>query len=238
MKVIIRGKKLENIFKAIDIISIQKISIVDNFPELVIVYGGDGTLLEAEREFPCIKKLLIRNNIVGTNEYIINIIYDNIIDFLQNKVDKTKLIKIVGKFQNIESIVLNDISIISSNRQNAIRYNLYIDKELYIEEEIGDGVVISTPHGSSAYFNSVTNCTFRYGIGVAFNNSRKHTSHIIINEDSNIEIEILRGIGLLMIDGFNINYFLKSSERLLIYKYHNNVILYGLKKFKHPILRK
>lgn len=35
---------------------------------------------------------------------------------------------------------------------------------------IGDGIVVATPFGASAYFRSITGTTFESGIGVAFNN--------------------------------------------------------------------
>ncbi|MFB6312158.1 MAG: hypothetical protein ABEH64_13370, partial [Salinirussus sp.] len=44
------------------------------------------------------------------------------------------------------------------------------DEPRMYDELIGDGVVIATPFGASAYFRSITGTTFASGIGVAFNN--------------------------------------------------------------------
>src|SRR3989344_1712341 len=57
----------------------------------------------------------------------------------------------------------------------------------------GDGAVVSTPFGSTAYYYSITKKIFKSGIGIAFNNLAKKADHKITPEDSTVEIKLTRG---------------------------------------------
>jgi NAD kinase len=78
-----------------------------------------------------------------------------------------------------------------------------IDDELYLKEDANDGIGVATPHGSTAYFRSITNCIFRSGIGLAFSNSRDHSSHIVVSEYSVIGIKVTRGPVVVVNDNSN-----------------------------------
>ena len=55
------------------------------------------------------------------------------------------------------------------------------------------GVIVATPFGSTAYYHSITRKSFDKGIGVAFNNPTKPVNHLVLKEDSKVEIELVRG---------------------------------------------
>ena len=81
-----------------------------------------------------------------------------------------------------------------------MRYDVRIDGELYGQEIVGDGVGVSTVHGSTAYYRSITHSIFRTGIGLAFSNSTELVNHLVLPEDSVINIKIIRGPGELTAD--------------------------------------
>lgn len=59
---------------------------------------------------------------------------------------------------------------------------------------VGDGVLVATPFGSTAYYRSITSGHFSDGLGVAFNNV--HTpvdtpDYLLLSRDAVVEVEML-----------------------------------------------
>jgi len=59
MKLLLFGKNSEKIKSLVEKFGFE---IVTQNPDIIISFGGDGTLLSAEREYPGIKKLPIRDS--------------------------------------------------------------------------------------------------------------------------------------------------------------------------------
>ena len=162
-------------------------------PDVVVTYGGDGTLLGAERDWPGIPKLPLKNSdhchlcYDVSNEQLLKM-------FVENKLKTVEYFKLEAVVGDKKVIALNDIIIAHKFPNNAIRFN-------YLKNYIGDGLVIATPFGSTGYFYSVTKTAFTTGIGVAFNNI--HNADIrekIIDENEEIKVKILRGPAVLAAD--------------------------------------
>ena len=78
--------------------------------DIVITYGGDGSLLIAERNYPDIPKLPLRDT--RTSKLCNKHSTEQIIaDFVANKYSSKKLIKLVAHFNGKEILALNDIFI-------------------------------------------------------------------------------------------------------------------------------
>lgn len=190
----LRGKFLEKGFEC-----------VEENPDLVISYGGDGMFLISERMFPGVPKILVRDSEIGNKyeDYCI----DEILDFYSSgnfdleEIQKIRATK-KGQFEVRELVGVNDIVIRNSLPTEAIRFRYRINEGVWSETLIGDGVVISTPYGSSegAYFHSITEESFNEGIGMAFNNTTKKLSPKIQKIGDEIEVEIIRGLGVLVSD--------------------------------------
>ena len=129
-----------------------------NFSNLIIVIGGDGFMLQT----------LKRNRKSKKNFYGIN---SGNYGFLMNKFSKEKLIKNLSKSNVItisplemvvknnknqikKYIAINEVSILRQSRQAASLSITYGSKKI-IKELISDGVLVSTPAGSTAYNLSV-----------------------------------------------------------------------------------
>ena len=206
------------------------IEISDKSPDAVIAYGGDGTFLLSEREFPGLPKFPLRDSRTAPLCTAHNL--RNLVEcFVSGKLEKSKLIKINGFFRNKKITALNDIFIHNYNRNTAIRCSVWIDDELYLKEDANDGIGIATPHGSTAYFRSITNCIFRSGIGLAFSNSRDHSSHIVVPEYSVIRIKVIRGPVVVVNDNSSEIGCLKEGEEISVRKSEEHLDVYGLKDF-------
>ncbi len=202
-KVILFGRNL-NLIKPLVIKT--GFEIVKSKPDFVISYGGDGTLMQSEHEFPGIPKIILKGSLICkkascfTNEEILSRLQSHRGSSIRSgkKIKKGKF-KIKSYFKleaiagNKKIVAVNDIVLHNNNARHAIRYRVWINGKELGKEVIGDGAVIATPFGSTAYYRSITDSFFELGIGLAFNNSTEQFDHMVLKEDSEIKIKIVRG---------------------------------------------
>lgn len=167
--------------------------IVKDKPDLILGYGGDGTMMLAESNFPGIPKVVLKKD--GSickkcsplnNKEVLKRIKNG--NYEIEKLWKLK-VSVAGK----SLLGMNDIIIHNKNARHAIRYKVWVNDKEISSTIIGDGVVIATPFGSTAYYRSITDSFFEVGMGLAFNNSTEQADHIVLREDSEIKIKIIRG---------------------------------------------
>lgn len=191
MKVLLVGKNTKDIEQLVKNLGFE---LVTQNPDVVISYGGDGTLLSAEREYPGIPKLPIRNS------QICNKCTDHEDKLILKKLLENELK--IKEYQKLETTVLyrkfyalNDFVIRNSDPTHTIRFKMNRGSLL-----IGDGIVISTPFGSTGYFKSITDETFKDGFGIAFNNTTEKTSPIFLKDGDSITFKLVRGKATLSFD--------------------------------------
>ena len=147
----VRAQNLKKTFKNYKNFSIKK-------SDLIIVAGGDGFMLNVLKKLHKAKKPFYGIN-CGTVGFLMNkFSFSN----LDNRIKKTKAftinplqVKITNtqrKYYN--SIAINEISLLRQSRQTAI-LKLKVNKKNLIKKLICDGVLVSTPAGSTAYNLSV-----------------------------------------------------------------------------------
>ena len=128
-----------------------------NMPRLIIVIGGDGFMLQTLKKYKKSNKLFYG---INSGNY----------GFLMNKFTKKNLLKniikskitsisplemtVSKKKEKIKCLAINEVSILRQSRQAA---NLSIKNggRFLIKKLVSDGVLISTPAGSTAYNLSV-----------------------------------------------------------------------------------
>lgn len=130
--------------------------------ECVLVLGGDGTLLQAARDLvDCGLPLLGIN--MGTLGYLAEIDQAGIQPALELLMEDTfsieKRMMLHGEawHQNrrlLSDIALNDIVISRNGRLRVVDFNVYVDG-VYLTSYTADGIIISTPTGSTGYNLSV-----------------------------------------------------------------------------------
>ena len=198
--------------------------------ELVVAHGGDGTLLRAEREYPGIPKLPLRD--ARTAPLCRDHDHDRQLDdFLAGKLRLKRLPKLEGLAEGSKRIALNDIFIHNLDRLSALRYQVRIDGELYANEIVGESVGVATVHGSTAYYRSITHSIFRVGIGLAFSNSTEEVDHLVLPETAEIEVKVMRGPALLASDNDPALIEIPEGGEVVIRKSPGEALIYGLDNF-------
>ncbi|MFZ2656121.1 MAG: hypothetical protein WAX69_14415 [Victivallales bacterium] len=235
MKAVLLGRYLEDIRPFMKPSGMQ---IVKNNPDIIVVHGGDGALLGAEREFPGIPKFPIRD--IRTAPLCPeHSSYKTIFSIFRKKnLSRTELIKLSARCGAFKSKAINDVFIHNLNPVSAIRYKVFIDGRPYGEEIVGDGVGVATVHGSTAYYRSITHSIFRVGIGLAFSNSTEVTNHLVLPDNTQIEITLTRGPGVLVTDNSPDSLEINAGNSVVIKKIPEKAILYGLEIFMCPKCRK
>ena len=124
---------------------------------VVIVIGGDGFMLQTLKKNKNTKKFFYGIN-SGNYGFLMNKFSEkNLIKYLSKSksinISPLEMIAKVGK-KNIKSLAINEVSILRQSRQAA---NLLIknNSKNIIKKLVSDGVLVSTPAGSTAYNLSV-----------------------------------------------------------------------------------
>lgn len=202
-------------------------------PQVIFSYGGDGTLLYAERIFPGVLKLPIRSKekcktcsrkkstkIHRATEkiYCESSLQEIIKRQKQGKYsiqefDKVKATAFAGRKQTLTG--LNEIQIHNSNHSHAIRFEFCLNKACIDKEIIGDGVVVATAYGSTAYFYAITRKKFKNGFGIAFNNTIQKHKPFFANKFK-AEILINRRDAVVLADNNPKAIPLKKGDRVVI----------------------
>ena len=124
----------------------------------ILVFGGDGFMLKNLKKFYKFNKPFYGVN-CGTYGFLMN---KPNIDHLEKKISKSKKTIInslsvncsYGNGLKKNLIAINEISIFRQSKQTA-SLNISVGQKEIIKKLIGDGVLVSTPAGSTAYNLSV-----------------------------------------------------------------------------------
>ena len=121
--------------------------------DLIIVFGGDGTLLRSARKY-------LEHNIpilginMGTVGFLTDVKTEDFASIIHDvldgncKVEERNLVS--AKFDNKTVYGLNEIVIHSGGYTQLMRYRLSVNNKIVYEQR-SDGLIIATPTGSTAY---------------------------------------------------------------------------------------
>lgn len=215
MKLLLCGKNSKNIEKLVKDLGFQ---IVTSNPEVIISYGGDGTLLTAERQYPTIPKLPLRNSQIcqkcakHQDETMLK-------KLLEGRLQLREYRKIMTTILYKNLYALNDFVIRNSDPTHSIRFKTSQTANKLL---IGDGIVISTPFGSTGYFKSITGQTFDQGFGLAFNNTTEQIPPAFFKDQDQVIINLVRGKATLSFDN-NPDIFVIDEGSEIIFKLSDQV---------------
>jgi|ERR1035437_3067246 NAD+ kinase len=190
-------------------------------PDVIITFGGDGTIVLSEFHFPGIPKLTLKSSRVCNlcepyeNEDVLK-------KYMQGKYTVKKIHKIEATVNGKTLHAMNEIILHNIDPRRAIRYHMKINGEQIPKHEIiGDGAIISNPFGSTGYYRSITGSVFKVGMGVAFNNSTEQSDHMVLDEKDVVTISITRGPGLLYADNQEDSIHVNDGDEIVVHMSKN-----------------
>ena len=126
-------------------------------PNLIIVIGGDGFMLQTLKRIKGSKKLFygINSGNYGflMNKYSKKIFIKNLLNSKITSISPLEM-RVYTKNKVKKSIAINEVSILRQSRQ-AATLSIKNNSNYIIKKLVSDGVLVSTPAGSTAYNLSV-----------------------------------------------------------------------------------
>ncbi len=154
--------KINKVFTeaSIDVLNSYEISDIQFTKEydLLIVLGGDGTLLGIARDISQKYNIPIMGINIGNLGFLSSIELQDIdkaLEEIKNKkfyIEKRLMLECIteDKELRVENTALNDVVIARGTLSRVAKFMVYVDGKLYYTFK-ADGVIISTPTGSTAY---------------------------------------------------------------------------------------
>ncbi len=196
MKALLTGKNAQNITSLVKKLGFE---MVASDPDIIISYGGDGTLLASERLYPGIAKLPIRNSKI-CNKCLNHADETVLKKLLTGKLPLKEYRKLETNINGQTYLALNDFVIRNTEPVHTIRFKVFKNNTPINGILIGDGIVAATPFGSTGYFKSITNESFNHGFGLAFNNITERKNPVIFSDKDTAEFNLIRGKATLTFD--------------------------------------
>jgi len=126
-------------------------------PDLVIVIGGDGFMLQTLKKNNKPKKIFYGIN-SGNYGFLMNKFSKKLIIKNINTANKIKIspleMTVISSSKIKKVLAINEVSILRQSRQ-AANLSIKINSKFIIKKLVSDGVLVSTPAGSTAYNLSV-----------------------------------------------------------------------------------
>lgn len=212
-----------------------QLTLVEKDPDVVVSYGGDGTLLGAELRWPGRPKVPILNSRLGHRcipqpaATVIQALAEGTL--VRNEYDKLECAVNYSEPARVEPdfiiTCLNEINVHMGRINSAVRFRMWLDGEPFDDgaEIIGDGFVACTPFGSTTYFKAITRGVFTRGLGVAFKATAHPVSHLVLAQDVSIRFLITRGPAVLAFDSSPEYLALEDHDELVIRRHPQSAVI-------------
>lgn len=167
--------------------------------ECIIVLGGDGTMIRVVRKTRMLDIPVIGVNL-GTLGYLCELDRENMYQAIDKMLDdqyiveKRLMIKGYRKDEVKGRTALNDIVVHATGVLAILRLNVYVNGQ-FLATYDGDGVIISTPTGSTGYNLSAGGPIIEPGANVLtltpINAHNLNSKGIILRGEDTIEVELV-----------------------------------------------
>ena len=196
-------KNAQNLYSA-DEFEFDGVENVDlkNFNDLVdliIVFGGDGTLLGAARKFINSDIPILGIN-MGTVGFLTDVNIENfesvIGDIFKGDYVLEERSLVEAKFADQEAFGLNEVLIHSGSYAQLMRYRLLIDGKTVYEQR-SDGLIVATPTGSTAYALSAGGSIIHPELNIwniiPMMSQSLSSRPLIVSNKKSLEIQLIEG---------------------------------------------
>ncbi len=195
--------------------------------KLIITIGGDGTILYAHRRLSHLNSPFLPVK-VGRWGFLTEITPSQVEQSLklmgEDKFFLDRRSMVTLKLESLEREALNEVLIYSHVVRRPIGVKVYLDGEKTLTS-LCDGLIVSSPTGSIAYFSSLTRCILDPCVDamcVSFVNPwpfslKPPVSSIVVGPERKISISFFKGEAAVAVDGF-FERKLGEGEKLELFK--------------------
>lgn len=152
--------------------SIRNISINKRDPEFVLVYGGDGTILRSEWDYPGVPKIVFRKHKMSSRSpsYTLEELEKVLESIERNEFTVVESEKVEAFVKGKTFFGLNEVQVRTKIPWKALRFSIALgNKDL--GKIIGDGLIVATSHGSTGYYRAMGHKPFTKGVKLGLNNA-------------------------------------------------------------------
>jgi NAD+ kinase len=179
------------------------------YADLIVTVGGDGTVLKTCMSIPRPETPILAVN-MGRRGYLTEVDPENAMHAIQSYVkgtckmeERAKLSVAIEGEKSVDG--LNEVVIASGTPSKMLHFTVSIDKSQLLEFR-GDGVIVSTPTGSTAYALSANGPILDNSVNafvVTFICPLEHLTPLVVSMDNRIKVELEapKLKGTLVVDG-------------------------------------
>ena len=199
----ILSKNVANIFSAHGI-QLQNVKAVDHQKfndsvNLIIVFGGDGTLLGTARQFIASEIPILGINL-GTVGFLTDVNIENFSSVVKDVLNGNYVLEerslVQASFLDQEVFGLNEVLIHSGSYAQLMRYRLIIDGKTVYEQR-SDGLIVATPTGSTAYALSAGGSIIHPEVNIwniiPMMSQSLSSRPLIVSNKKSMEIQLIKG---------------------------------------------
>ena len=216
--------ELDNINFNIDYTQLSE-NIFDFDCDMAVIFGGDGTLLRAQAKMkPEIPIFGINMGTVGfLTEIEVSHTFEALDEILKGNYYKEKRTRLVVSHENHNFTAMNEVVVMTDKTAKMLHFEIQVDGEI-IEEVRADGLIVSTPSGSTAYamsaggpivdpkvggFIIIPICPYKLGV-----------RPFVVSDNSEITVKLLKkGKSAVFVMDGQINEEAKYEEEIKFKKY-------------------
>jgi len=165
--------------------------------DLIVTVGGDGTVLKTSMSIPKPETPILAVN-MGRRGYLTEVDPENAMHAIESFVkgtckreERSKLSAMIEGATAVDS--LNEVVITSGTPSKMLHFKVSIDKSQLLEFR-GDGLIVSTPTGSTAYSLSAGGPIVDNSVGafvVTFVCPLEHLTPLVVSMDNSIKVELV-----------------------------------------------
>jgi len=199
----ILSQNVANIFSAHGI-ELENVKEVDHQKfndsvNLIIVFGGDGTLLGAARQFIANEIPILGINL-GTVGFLTDVNIENFSSVVKDVLNGNYVLEerslVQASFLDQEVFGLNEVLIHSGSYAQLMRYRLIIDGKTVYEQR-SDGLIVATPTGSTAYALSAGGSIIHPEVNIwniiPMMSQSLSSRPLIVSNKKSMEIQLIKG---------------------------------------------
>jgi hypothetical protein len=202
---------------------------------IAISYGGDGTLLRTFHQNP-------NKAILPVRDYGMCEKHAGILDDVLNGTEFSKAqfkLYLADLLECDEYKAISEIQMISADPTCCLRFDVYINNKIYMENVIANGFILATRLGSTGYFKSVARTIFRDGYGLGFICPTYGINNLVLKSTDWVDIVFKRDCEAhLCFDHLKFLYTFKSGDKKTFRLGSDHISLFGYDDFMCPECRK